>query len=97
MTKNQTKATTKRTVLTPAERVAKIEAELAAAKAKAEETASKKAAVLVEKRSRLLEQINERQAKVDEIEAELRQLDYKIDDHSDTAATEAPADEPTEA
>jgi len=64
----------KRTVLTPAERVAKLEAELAEARKRAEAKANKQGNELKERRARLVEQITERKAKVDAIDAQLRDL-----------------------
>lgn len=70
----------KRKMLTPAERVAKLEADLAQAKAKAEAKANRQAAELAEKRAKLVEQINDRQAKVDAIDAELAELGFEAVD-----------------
>lgn len=74
----------KRTVLTPAQKVAKLEAELAEARAKAEKKAGEQGDKLKERRAKLIEQINERKAKVEAIEAELKELGVELDDHADS-------------
>lgn len=71
-----------RKMLTPAERVAKLEAELKAAREKAEAKAKVTIDALLGKRASLIEQINERKTKVESIEAELKELGHVIDDHS---------------
>lgn len=63
---------------TTAERIAALEAELAATKAKAEERAQKTTAVLREKRSKLV-------ARRDKLNADIEALDKQI---GDTPATE---------
>jgi chromosome segregation ATPase len=83
----------KRTVLTAAERIAKIEAELAAAKAKAAEAGAKKSAVLLEQRDKLIAKINELKTKVVDIEAELKSFGWNGDED---VKSEAPATEGVE-
>lgn len=68
----------KRTVLTPEERVAKLEAELAAAKAKAEARANKEANDLLERRQKVSIQINKLTAKIDDIDTQLSRLGYDV-------------------
>lgn len=62
---------TKRTMLTPAQRVAKAEAELARIKEQAAAKEAKAGNKLREQRAKLVAQIAERQAKVDAINAQL--------------------------
>jgi predicted nucleic acid-binding Zn-ribbon protein len=64
----------KRKVLTAEERVAKLEAELAAARKKAEAKANKAIDELQAKRKTLVEQIEERQTKVRAIDTQLEAL-----------------------
>ena len=71
VTKNAKADKPKRTMLTPAERVAKAEAELKALKLKAHERAGKAATQLREHRAKLVGQIDERKAKGKAIDAEL--------------------------
>lgn len=66
----------KRRNLTPAERIAKMEAELAATREKAEAANRKKAEALVEKRNALTAKVAELKAKVDEINLELDSLGH---------------------
>lgn len=66
----------KRTVLTDAERIAKIEAELAAAKAKAEAKARKRAEVLYEQYDKLLVREYELDTKIRAVTDELIALGY---------------------
>lgn len=78
-TKKQTEAKAegdkpKRKNLTPAERIAKAEAELAEIRRKAEEAANKKANVLREQRSKLVTKVAELEGKIAEINGELNQL-----------------------
>jgi hypothetical protein len=61
----------KRTVLTPEQRVAKLEAELTAAKAKAEKRANKQRDMLLERRSKLTIRANELLTQIEAIDAEL--------------------------
>ena len=75
VTKNAKADKPKRTMLTPAERVAKAEAELKALKLKAHERAGKAATQLREHRAKLVGQIDERKAKVEAIDAELETLE----------------------
>ena len=60
----------KRTMLTPAEKIAKLEADLAAAKAKAEAKENKARDAAWAQRDALLNQVNERLAKIHAIEDE---------------------------
>lgn len=85
MVKSTTKKAegTKRTMLTPAQRVAKAEAELARIKELAAAKEAKAGNKLREQRAKLVAQIAERQAKVDAIDAQL----------GDEATTEAEVDE----
>lgn len=71
-------APAKRKQLTPQERVAKLEADLAAARKKAEEKAGSVATQLKEKRRNLTDQIKVRQDKVDAIDAELTALGFEV-------------------
>jgi hypothetical protein len=64
----------KRKMLTPAERVAKLEADLAAAKKAAEAKANKQVGELKTKRQALVDQVSERQAKIRDIDAQLKEL-----------------------
>lgn len=68
----------KRTVLTPEQRVAKLEAELDAAKAKAEARANKEAKTLHDRRSSLMKRVNEITAKIDDIDTQLSRLGYYV-------------------
>lgn len=86
-------ATTKRTMLTPAERVVKLERELAEAKAKAEQRTSKQAQALIQRRNSLVAQIRERQDKVDAIVHELVALGMSYDDAEVPPVLEVVADE----
>ena len=61
----------KRVVLSPAQRVAKLEADLAAAKAKAEAQQTKAADKLLEKRSALTTKVNDLLNKIEAIDTEL--------------------------
>jgi hypothetical protein len=79
--------------LTPAERIARAEQELAAAKAKAEAEVKVKADKLVEKRTALVAQIKERQDKVAAIDAELRELGVETDAPVTEGSVEAPAED----
>ncbi len=73
-----------RKVLTPAERIAKAEADLEALRAKAAEKATKQGKALEEKRAALVKQIADRQAKVDEIDQQLEGLGLKPSEPADT-------------
>lgn len=68
----------KRTVLTPEQRVAKLEAELAAAKAKAEARANKEANILLDRRASLMTRANEIAAKINDIDTQLSRLGYDV-------------------
>jgi len=70
----------KRTVLTPAERVAKLEGELAAAKAKAEKRANQATDKLLERRASLTAQMDKLQGKIDIVDSELRSLGFIPED-----------------
>lgn len=61
----------KRTVLTPQQQIDKARAALAAAESKAAKITGKKVDALLERRSTLMKQINERHVKVAKIDAEL--------------------------
>lgn len=74
--KETTASEPKRKHLTPAERVAKIEADLAAAKAKLELRASAQITVLIARRDKLVAQANERYEKIRLIEEELLSLGH---------------------
>lgn len=76
-----------RVVLTPAERVAKLERELEAARAKAAAKDTKAADKLLERRATLVKQIDERQVKVDDIDEQLQLLGVDPDE-----AAPAPAE-----
>ena len=64
----------KRKMLTPEQKVAKLEAELKAAREKAAAKANAEITQLKERRSALVDQISERQAKVRDIDARLKEL-----------------------
>jgi hypothetical protein len=66
----------KRTMLSPEQRVAKLEAELAAAKAKAEARTNKEAQALLDRRLVLANQIEERQLKINVINDKLVELGF---------------------
>lgn len=74
--KNTDATEPKRKHLTPAERVAKIEADLAAAKAKLELRANAQITVLIAQRDKLVAQANERYEKIRLIEEELLSLGH---------------------
>lgn len=71
--KTMAKAEAKRKMLTPAEKVAKLEADLAEARKKAEAKANKEKAEATEKRAKL-------RAKVDELSKQIAELDKVIGD-----------------
>jgi hypothetical protein len=73
----------KRTVLTPEQRVAKLEGELAAAKAKAEAKANKASNMLLEKRSKLTARVNTLLDQIEAVDTELADLGVTV-----TAITE---------
>lgn len=64
----------KRTVLTPQQKIEKLERELEAVRAKAAEKDSKVSGKLLSQRAKLVAQIDERQAKVDDIDEQLQLL-----------------------
>lgn len=68
----------KRTVLTPEQRVAKLEAELAAAKAKAEARANKEANILLERRGKLSARISKLMSDIDDIDTQLSRLGVEL-------------------
>lgn len=68
-----------RKMLTPAERVAKLEADLKAAREAAAAKDAKKIDALKEKRGVLVQKVNEAQAKVRAIDEELQLLGYEIE------------------
>lgn len=68
----------KRITLTPEQRVAKLEAELAAAKQKAEQRANKEANTLLDRRASLMKRANEITAKIDDIDTQLSRLGYDV-------------------
>lgn len=72
----------KRTTFTPEQRVARLEAELAEAKAKAEEKGKKQADELRAKRAKLVDQVKERETKIAAIDAELRVLEPETEEQS---------------
>lgn len=73
-TKAADKPAKTRTVLTDAERIAKLEADLAAAKQKAAAKADKVGAGLREKKSKLEAKITDLQSQVREIDVELEKI-----------------------
>lgn len=68
----------KRRMLTPAERVAKLQAELAEAQAKAEVKDRKRYTELGEQREKLVAQIEERTDKVEAIDTERAQIEVRV-------------------
>lgn len=64
----------KRKNLTAAERVAKLEADLQAARDKAAESGEKRKAQLEEQKAKLTEQIDERRRKIADLDVELERL-----------------------
>jgi hypothetical protein len=82
----------KRTVLTPEERVAKLESELAAAKAKAEARANKERDLLLEKRTKLTNRVDALLYQIEAIDSKLANFGVQV-----TAITETvePIDEGT--
>ena len=68
------KAASTRKMLTPAERVAKIEADLAAAKAKLNEKSDKERKLLTDKRAKLEAKITKAQEEIREIDSQLEVL-----------------------
>lgn len=81
----------KRTVLTPAERIAKAEAELARVREKEQAKINKAAERMVAERAKHLAKINELTDKVNKIDAELERIGYS------EAAADADATEEDEA
>ena len=80
VTKNAKAEKPKRKMLTPAERVAKAEADLAALREKATARASKAASQLREHRAKLVAQIVERDEKIEAIDDELHALGVNDED-----------------
>lgn len=87
--KEKAPAKAKRTQLTAAERVAKLEADLDAARAKATEAATKQSDVLKEQRAKLVGQIADRQKKVNAIDAQLNELGTDVVADGTTEDTES--------
>lgn len=89
----QAKAETKRTVLTPEQRVAKLEAELAAARKKAEERANKAKDQARDKRTKLVEKRNALNVQIAELNEIIGDGDVIGDgpDQADDAARTAEA------
>ncbi len=83
----------KRTILTPAERLKKAEAELAELRAKAEADAKKKVTVLIERRNKLIDRATDIEAKVKAVDAELRAHGHEF---SNELVVFVAADKPTE-
>lgn len=79
----------KRRNLTPAERIAKMEAELAATREKAEAANKKKVDALLEKRNGFTAKIAEIQTKVHEVNTELASLGYTGPTEVDDTAAES--------
>jgi beta-lactamase class A len=77
----------KRQTLTPAQRVAKLEADLAAAKAKASEKDAKVVTDLQDKRAKLVTQIEDRQENIRVIDKQLSELGVVDLDASGTDVT----------
>ena len=73
-TEAKTPAKAKRKMPTEAERIARLEADLAAAKAKAAAKNQKRINALKDKRTKLTDQIGELQSKVRDVDAELKEL-----------------------
>lgn len=82
---NVTEIKPKRKQLTPAERVAKIEAELRAAREKLEAKSKKQIEQLLEKRKTLLARAEKIDAQVNEIDNQLEDLGYTEDDDDHVA------------
>lgn len=83
--------TKKRVVLTPAERVAKAKAELAELEAKAAAKVKARAAALREQRAKLVTKRDETDAKIQEIDNELMELE--VLDAEDEGDVELPLEE----
>lgn len=83
----------KRKMLTPSERVAKLEADLEAARKKAEQKNEAVADKLKTKRSTVVQRIEAEQAKLAKIDAELTALGYEV---VEFVADVTPDDQPTE-
>lgn len=69
---------TKRKMLTPQERAAKLERELAEARAKAEAADRKQHDQLQEQRAKLQEQVDDRTAKIEAIDAALVEIIERV-------------------
>lgn len=78
-----------RKMLTAEERVAKLEAELAAAKAKADAKKQKQIDALVERRDTLVAQVAERNTKLIAINLELDELGYVAEPAKDSEESDA--------
>lgn len=79
-----------RRVLTPQERIAKLEADLKAAREKAAAKDQKKIDALKEKRGVQVQKVNEAQAKLTAIDEELQLLGYTVTDDEPVADEPAP-------
>jgi len=75
-----------RVVLSPAEKIAKIERDLEAARQAQHDQEQKLIDKLLEKRTKLVDQIGEREAKVVDLNEQLQLLGYD-DDQADTGET----------
>ena len=78
-TEAKTPAKAKRKMPTEAERIANLEAQLAAAKEKAAAKNQKRIDALKDKRTKLTDQIGELQSKVRDVNAELKELGDVVD------------------
>jgi chromosome segregation ATPase len=65
-----------RVVLSPAEKIAKLEADLEAARESQHEAEKKQIDKLLDRRSKLAEQISERESKVTDLDEQLQLLGY---------------------
>jgi len=80
-----------RKMLTPEERIKKLEADLEAARAKAAEKDAKRIDKLKEQRGVAVQKVNEAQAKLTAIDEELQLLGYEV--KPDDTFTSTPLDE----
>jgi len=85
----------KRTVLTPSERVAKIEGDLAAAKAKAAKAEAKASDKLLERRSVLTDRVNKILDEIESVDAQLAELGMAVTAITDRVIPLEPANEET--
>lgn len=72
----------KRTTRTPEERIAKLEATLAEARTKVQARTKKAAEQLQNKRQRHLDAINKANGKIEEIDTQLEELGFAVDEGS---------------